>query len=816
MELVIDYLNCEDLERKDIAESKLDDLRKIIGERENRVILNSIHNNTEENLTREDQLNFILSLLYCGTSEEKEQALLLAYYQISKDNIDGIRLLKDYCEKADEESDEELRGRKHWVRLLLLMLVDEDDQAVENYVRREIEIEKSTYVWERFFAALSRWKESFRIYPEINGWKNTAIFDGGNYRRFCSTAQNHIENTYRFKKGIEHRLPRLIKLTAEEKLEPVEIFNIITAAAEHGADFPLTEDQINNISSWGNKYQQILVNLINKYYSSASNKNKIPGLLHHINNIRSTNDAIYPKYVWSVLSAIEFLKKRRIEKPEKYMFNILNGDLKEEDDRSEVYQSISENLGKILLYMAANNLLNKSFLKDLVNLLEHHSPYYQVLAASTLLQSYRSGYDLTQFKDKLLTYLKKNPSDKNSLATGNDIQSDEYEYTSITTDYSHFQISDNKVEDDGFSLSNLTSLLAQCQPPTSSHRIALLLKEMAINNNDQKLMEELKLIGKQNTVFKEITMNEETKKNTHNFVSRLTQFGPFTVNEIINIFEETSKLNTVADDELLKIGRKWQIKKEEEYIPGISNQQRNLIKSTFADINDEFPEEVTNNNVLRDIFLERRYGKESQATFNFNQNENTPDYFALYKNYNTREGDINPLYGIYFNGFTCLRAIKQYNFDIDSFIRTIAIHELFHSHIDFTMKEKKPIYNGHLESPGRMEEAAANKVAFDWFTNNCKSSHGTDDIFKILFDLAKDNGVEGYGEYEFIDNHAAHIVPRLFSDSNVLTEPKDYKLTSLDKHRGLNPEKNQIIENWKEKVKNFGDNVIPFYFDLSK
>jgi len=105
MDSIIDFLNYNLEKRKELAKNIL--TTNIKWEHDNYLlILDEIYKNSITDLSEQDKLLLCISLLYCGTLEEKERALLNSYYIVSNENKDGIRLLKDYCSDVEIETDE--------------------------------------------------------------------------------------------------------------------------------------------------------------------------------------------------------------------------------------------------------------------------------------------------------------------------------------------------------------------------------------------------------------------------------------------------------------------------------------------------------------------------------------------------------------------------------------------------------------------------------------------------------------------------------------------------------------------------------------
>src|SRR6056297_2644203 len=128
-------------------------------------------NNDIEGMNQDDILRFIAACLYFDEQSVKERALLTLYYLLQAGgNPEELAFLEEYCRDVLQEQNEKLRGRKHWVRLRLLLGAPDSNKRIEAYVQNLRNEETSPYVWERIVAVLQSWSESFRIYPEIETW----------------------------------------------------------------------------------------------------------------------------------------------------------------------------------------------------------------------------------------------------------------------------------------------------------------------------------------------------------------------------------------------------------------------------------------------------------------------------------------------------------------------------------------------------------------------------------------------------------------------------------------------------------------------
>jgi len=87
--------------------------------------------------------------------------------------------------------------------------------------------------------------------------------------------------------------------------------------------------------------------------------------------------------------------------------------------------------------------------------------------------------------------------------------------------------------------------------------------------------------------------------------------------------------------------------------------------------------------------------------------DDSTDYLACYLPQNGTDSSITHRYGIYFFADRYITLIKKYYLNISLFIKTIAVHELFHAHMNLMLDYKGKYHSHKRETPSycRLEEA---------------------------------------------------------------------------------------------------------------
>jgi hypothetical protein len=113
--------------------------------------------------------------------------------------------------------------------------------------------------------------------------------------------------------------------------------------------------------------------------------------------------------------------------------------------------------------------------------------------------------------------------------------------------------------------------------------------------------------------------------------------------------------------------------------------------------------------------------------------------------------------GIYFCVDTLIPELANPLIDMSLLLNTIAVHELFHFHTELMLGSTESEHTH--KSWCRLEEAAANFLAYNWLENTSRTTPARRSYIKrLLFRTVRQGGLEGYGQWDEIDLDSPNYV----------------------------------------------------------
>jgi len=321
-------------------------------------------------------------------------------------------------------------------------------------------------------------------------------------------------------------------------------------------------------------------------------------------------------------------------------------------------------------------------------------------------------------------------------------------------------------------------------------------------------------------------MKYDEKVDASGYISPL-QPGPMTLTEIIDLFARTVDGNKQREDAKAALRREAERKSgelEESFARQTEQLKRRMIEEVFGGV----PEEE--NALLRKtgeeyyiMIVEKlkaeRLGPLRLCTGNFDIAEVTPDVLAVYVP--AYEGDRESYRsGIYFCGnniIDFLSASGLLNDEaVETLLRTVAVHELFHAHMNRRLPDGGKSHSCGDSPPGYclLDEAAANRAAFDGLKGSPTQPEIVQTITDTLFRKYGSGGLPGYGEYEKIDGEAPVYLPEIIGDGTGHISPDGYAVEKLDRKLDISRTRLDAAAEWERLVEHMDTGLIPMYVSV--
>lgn len=745
---------------------------------------------------------FLAASLSVEDYNTKEKALLNLYYLQQRFGDSQLKdLLKNICDKPQDEKSELTRGRMYWIKLSYLV-EEEQDSSLESIVRSLKDKEQSEYVWERIFGILGVWKRAGRLYPEICSWNIYKESTGPNFGSFRYNVKKYYKENITIGKDLEDMIPKWIYQVLDEKVSTGEIEWILETLGVNQKDFPLSTEIFNDLYNSGDGTKRaLLTSLFGTYQQYAGWERSNPWREILKSSLKREKD-MYEELNSLLLTAYDYFDSKSLSNPFNSILQFLLTDRTSEFNTSAVYESVYSVLSPILLTIISNRSELKPNTIDIVKLLEHKSPFYVKLAVDISLVMVRSGYNISNLIPQLERVYSAYPNSKSPLGEGKDIQSKEFEiHRNFTSHKAFVDIYKKDSDNSSFSLNSLTTLLSSCQSVDISFRSKLALQLYKSQDESQKVSNN------------KVTENNYTISHKRGYIYGTNdlpigiQVGPLTLNDIKTIFD---KLNEISDEEIIRDTLLNEVDKLKNiYELEVSEYRQSVIKSIF----DENVK-TEKNSPFASIYNKLEYGGGREFIIpKVTYPENTMDYLAYYRPEWSLEEDKKHHSGIYFNGRRMLDTIKSLKLsDSKLLTEVVGIHELFHAHIDLLRDSSDPQHWHSGESPSwcRLEEAAANYVSREWLIT---LSHNDGVIIeKNLFKHLKDIKIPGYGEYDLLDKNTVKTIPSMLKIPGH-TDVKQYKNYSKLILERTDREINLSELMWKELLTHRGGDIVPFYIN---
>ena len=202
----------------------------------------------------------------------------------------------------------------------------------------------------------------------------------------------------------------------------------------------------------------------------------------------------------------------------------------------------------------------------------------------------------------------------------------------------------------------------------------------------------------------------------------------------------------------------------------------------------------------------------------------TPALLACYYPLYDSGDDAGFRYGIYFFIRKILELSYSRSIPIEALLRTVAVHELFHAHMNWRLPEGGRGHSHTAEGASycRLEEAAANRVAIDWLKDagypESTVEHIKDALFRRFGSVAgggTGGGLPGYGEYHLLDEDVTVVLPEMVGTSSSHILPERYATGKALYQWGFSPRRRDSALWWSWLVENIDRGAVPMYFDLS-
>ncbi len=786
-----------------------------------------------------DQGIFLSALLYADDDRLVERALQRIYYLITaSDDDDNAEKLFDYCRDAFEEKRELVRGRKHWVAIALMERKENSGKEIETYIRKLKDKEVSPWVWERIFGVIRSWDEAFRIYPELESWDIPEGDSTENRESFYGFFVNRYSLSLTIHHGVLERFPGLVQLVLDKKMHYQSLNWMMQKTGKAKGSFPLSADVFKKMYTVKDHfYRNVLLNYVSLFLIDGEWKKIIP-YIDIILNTPPLENNLYEKRSHLLIRAFAFMERKTSDSPFDDILDFLTLKLEGEYRKTEIYFEMASSFTPLLLRLITDRSEYILDPEKISKILNHESLFYRELASSIVLHAVRSGYDIQDLIDILKDYLENNPSSTNKFAKGSDIKQDELNFKYyLGSVKSYVEPEEDNNEGDFFSYPRLTGLLEACKPPEVSYRVALALRTYAEDSNHRDLINFLSRFAEQNSALKDLKPvnipaaetgpvlssfmtiggsgfppeKPETpflsEYKTEEVPEKKPPAGPMRLPEITELF--SSAVSSGESLESLASAKQKEIAKRYNKINTVN--QRNGIKAIFGDMPNEGEKETSH---FASIFYRLKDNSYDQSEFCKNDLDGTIDAYACYV---SQYGDnsLAHIYGIHFFARRCTKTINNYKLNTELFIRTIAVHELFHAHMDLMLGEKgkNHFHKGENPSYCRLEEAAADFVARKWLHSQSAAEEDIKAVSEVLFQTVENGGKKGYGEYHLMDDEVHEFLPGMIGDNSAHIMPPKYKIEKIKMDWGVNINRQKAKMIWDSLLAEIDEEVIPYYFN---
>jgi len=445
-------------------------------------------NNDIEGMNQDDILRFIAACLYFDEQSVKERALLTLYYLLqARGNPEELAFLEEYCRDVLQEQNEKLRGRKHWVRLQLLLGAPDSNKRIEAYVQNLRNEETSPYAWERIVAVLQSWSESFRIYPEIETWGIPIDRSSEPYWALVrNTTSRHVK-ALRALQYSWNGLDQWLIAAVQSEFPPERLEWVFENFAVAGLDFPGKHTDFSTLYMQSDTHgRMVLLSYLGAFLAKGKWQSS-SAVRVVLEPITSASEQFYERVVAQLLHAYSFLQNERPDSPFQRMLSLLNTPFPSPYGTPPVYHAVTGVCSPILLHLLVEQRVQQEQLRNVSSLLTHSSEYVRSLGATLILQATRSGYSIAPFLPEIKHTLEQGPESSNGLASGKDIEPDEYELNfefPALKPFIEAISAEQEAYDSFFNLSSLTGLLEACKPPLTAYRLARALREYAEAQGD--------------------------------------------------------------------------------------------------------------------------------------------------------------------------------------------------------------------------------------------------------------------------------------------------------------------------------------------
>ena len=777
----------------------------------------------------EHSCEILAATLWSPVDWARERALLALYYHAiwsidldedlfkaaEDDSRSRLEYLEQYCRNAHDEPREETRGRKHWVTINLLRRIPHSDERIESWVRSLGEEERSVFVWERVFAALLGWPGALRIVPDIDTWPIPDEARAEYYDRFVSAAVDGYQVGVRAVSLATQRSGGWLCEVAEERRSANSVRWLFSAAGEAGAPPPEAgfESAFRGATVEG---RSGLIMLLGAYLSrqtwdlSAAMRTAVLASKPH-----ETNE--YERWARVYLRLLQHI----IEHDDPHAYEVALGEIAEPinppNDRPEVYHHITELLLPMLVRIVRERTVDDLRLEEVSRLLEHPSQFVAVISATLLMEAARAGHDLNSCVAPIAAAAERYSTmltEEDSVEESVELSDSELRVRTDLGSPHRFRVPDDGVdgEDAMFSLSALAALLESTQAAKVVGRLNEALAHVNPSSSAPAVVR---------------PKDTRAQEDTMNVTAAPVQAGPMTLPEVEELLTRAVLETRSADEATVRVdamirakaAELLQLNREE-----LSRRRRATIRELFEAPPDLLSVPSRRSQQLHvDIFGRAIRGQETDdlsipivsCADLGDEEQTTPDSLARYL-YRTGLQEHPYRWGIHFCAARVLRLLVGLDaLTQEALIRSVAVHELFHAHMEAVLGETILDHSKSVKKSGapycRIHEAAANRVAYQWLKDSSAySANVKERVENILFTPDR---LPGYGEYHHIDQDAPASVPRFITaHRGKLLDPRSYgREARIRPGATLDTEAELHLRMWDTLVASMYDVSVPFY-----
>lgn len=774
----------------------------------------------------------------------RERALISLYYILAQRSqaeeerselCASLRSLLDTAAgRAAEFAEEKLRGRAHWIAIMLRQDSTTAEQ-LRTYVEKvALSGETSEYVWERIFAGVGNTPHASMIVPVPEAWLPDQT--PRTYTQLLRRSYKEVEDAGATLHATRKRVRQLIEAYLAGEIRHTAIGNVLESLHGPLREYVLPAGDLLAVFSGANRFQRAeilkeatreakredleIVSAYSEVFREVTADSSIADT-HELRSVELTQISLeLVRYRIGAAIDEDALAAR--------VMQFLDSPLPETMKSSPALYTIYQVIGHAVNRLASTST---SFVGDLCRnetlmkrLLESEHPYLQLMGANIALIASRSGELPSEVKRIARTQYDANPETRNDFATGSDIKPEEFvlpEQTAVVAPATESTDKENESEADGFfNLEGLTGMLEICQLPHVAWRLREAVSwradETATPVPSAPMMMSVQATAP-STDPEDPEASEERAQ--HRLVDEQRP-GPGSFAWIAESFRTLSEIRT--DEEL----ERWRIREanriEEDFKDRRQRGQRNAIRRVFE--GGHLEEQPPLDRVIATISAMGRLEMEHEMQPVGNTNdERSIDYLAYYLPESYLPTDYKQGFGIYFNVPRILDYSRRIGAPVEPVVEVIAVHELFHAFVETTLGSDYGRKRSTDKWASDLEEAAANYYAHEHLhklgSGGRIDQQVVEKIRRTLFMLAGDpeHGLDGYGEYPYLDSSACAAVPTMIAPvaGQRPVRPRNYTAESTLVLRSATLAASMRDQQWSLVLQGIEHPTIPMYLEFA-